>query len=327
MITILMHHNAYARMARDLAARMDRVRVVTMDREGLFHLQPGGEPVETPAPDVVYGSLDAWFQPKARAFIEGAMAAPRLRWFQSSSAGLDMPIFQQFGAKAEIFTSCHVQSEAMAEWALWQGLDFFRGGPRHRAQQARREWGRFDTREICNSNWLIIGFGSIGAAVGGRVRALGGRVTGVRRSGGTAPEADAIHAEVRPQDLASADVVLVCLPHSPQTAGMADAAFFAGMAEGALFLNLGRGTLVNEADLIAGLDRGKPAFAALDVTLIEPLPADSPLWSHPKVAITPHDSAHTPGTYRRTDALLLANLDRYLAGEPLANVQPKSRFA
>ena len=91
--------------------------------------------------------------------------------------------------------------------------------------------------------------------------------------------------------------------------------------------NLGRGQLIDEAALVSALDAGRPAFAALDVTVEEPLPEDNPLWRHPKIAITPHDSAATAATYIRADETFLDNLPRYLSGEPLRHVVPREMFA
>ena len=72
---------------------------------------------------------------------------------------------------------------------------------------------------------------------------------------------------------------------------------------------------------------GRPAFAALDVTRTEPMPADSPLWQHPKIAITPHDSSDTPGTVTGADDTFLANLALYLAGKPMKHLVDPAAFA
>lgn len=91
-------------------------------------------------------------------------------------------------------------------------------------------------------------------------------------------------------------------------------------------MNLGRGALVDEAALIEALDAGRPAHAVLDVTRIEPLPEDSPLWHHPKVTLTPHDSSETMGTTLRGDETFLTNLGNYLREEPLNHLVEKSVF-
>ena len=127
--------------------------------------------------------------------------------------------------------------------------------------------------------------------------------------------------------LGAADAVLLCLPHTPDTDNMADAAFFAAMKPGALFLNVGRGALVDEAALLAGLDAGRPGHAALDVVREEPLPDSSPFWPRSDVTLTAHIAARTEQSITRTDAVFLANLDKFLAGEQMAHEVTTSAFA
>ena len=100
----------------------------------------------------------------------------------------------------------------------------------------------------------------------------------------------------------------------------ANAAFFAAMKSTAMLVNVGRGMLVDEAALVHALDSGEIDHASLDVTAIEPLPEDSPIWTHPKITLTAHLSADTMGTAHRSDALFLDNLDRLLSGAPLRNL-------
>ncbi len=326
MKDILLRKHTFDRINDRLQPYKNQIRPITLDDDGVFASPWDGEKVGAPQPAIAFGNIDVWFRPKRREYIEAVMATPRLEWFQSGAAGIENPVLVAFGRKAEIYTTCHVQSEAMAEWALWAAFDFFREGPAHRAQQAVKSWGRIESREMHGSRWLIVGFGSIGKAIGWRVRALGGHVTGVRRSGGEAAEADRIVTSVSPEELGRADVVLLCMPHTPETERMADAAFFAAMNPDSLFMNLGRGKLVDEAALLAALDQGRPAFAALDVVVNEPLPADSPIWSHPKIMLTPHNSPATPGSIVRSDEVFLDNLGRFLAGEPLLHVADRAQF-
>ena len=325
MKTCLVHEKTYARIASRLKDIEHKLDVLIMTDEGRFYHAGSQVVTDKVEPEIVFGSLDCFFGPAARTFVTAVLNSDRLDWFQSPAAGIDNAVLKSIGKAARHYTTNHRQAEAMAEWALWAALDFLREGPVHRAQQEDGEWRRVRAREIAGSRWLIVGYGSIGQAVGTRVSALGGHVTGLRRSPGPAPGAHEIFpAGLVPDELPKADVVLLCLPHTPETEGMADEAFFSRMKPDALFMNLGRGALVNEEALIAALDKGCPAFAALDVTVTEPLPAESPLWHHPKIAITPHDSSDTIGTILRADETFVDNLHRYLKGEALNHlVDPK----
>lgn len=328
MNTCLLHARTFARLRPRLKGFSAALRFVTIDDAGKAHDAETSVALdELPPLDIAFGNSDAFFSPSVRDFMTAILKSPSLDWFQSAAAGIENPALVMIGQKAARYTTNHTQAEAMAEWALWQALDFFRDGRGHRAQQAASEWKRLGAREIRRSRWLIVGYGSIGQAVGRRVMALGGEVTGLRRSQGPAEGADRIvPPDALMAELPRADVVLLCPPHTPETEGMANAAFFAAMGPYALFLNLGRGALVDEDALMAALDAGRPAFAALDVTKVEPLPADSPLWRHPKIAITPHDSSDTPGTIDGADETFLANLARYLEGEPLQHLVDPSAF-
>lgn len=328
MKTCLLHARTFARLRPRLKGFSAAVRFVTIDDAGKAHEAETSQALDALPPlDIAFGNSDAFFSPAVRDYMTAILKSPSLDWFQSAAAGIENPALVMIGQKAARYTTNHTQAEAMAEWALWQALDFFRDGRGHRAQQAAGEWKRLAAREIRRSRWLIVGFGSIGQAVGRRVMALGGEVTGLRRSQGPAEGADRIvPPDALMAELPRADVVLLCPPHTPETEGMANAAFFAAMGPYALFMNLGRGALVDEEALVAALDAGRPAFAALDVTKVEPLPADSPLWRHPRIAITPHDSSDTPGTIDGADETFLANLARYLNGETLQHLVDPSAF-
>ncbi|MEL7454718.1 MAG: NAD(P)-dependent oxidoreductase, partial [Pseudomonadota bacterium] len=248
--------------------------------------------------------------------------------FQSSAAGTEHPILQAIGGKAEIYTSSHAQSDAIAEWVLWVGLDWFQRGGDRRAAQVRRDWKRIEFTEIGDTHWLIVGFGAIGRASAKRLRALGAHVTGVRRTVGPDPNADVM---VQPNDLhdclPAADAVLLCCPLTEETEEMANHDFFQAMKPGAFFANVGRGKLVDEAALLSALDTGQIAHAALDVVAVEPLPENNPIWSHPRITLTSHLAADTMGAARRTDDIFLSNLERFVAQQPLMGVVARSEFA
>lgn len=307
---LFLHHQTFARLEAGLKPFSDRLQPLLISDDGQF-----SQPPESMAglPIISYGTQEIYFSKAAPAFFKTLVEHPDLAWFQSSAAGLEHPLLQAIGRNAGRYTNSHAQSEGIAEWVLWAGLDYFQRGAERRAQQARRTWRRIPFRELSQTRWLIIGFGHIGQATGRRLRALGAHVTGVRRSAGDRPEADRMIGPEEVHDvLGTVDAVLLCLPHTPDTENLANAAFFAAMAPGSLFLNVGRGALVDEAALLAGLARGAPAHAALDVVREEPYGADGPFWTSESVTLTPHISAFTDGSKYRTDEIFLRNLAHFM---------------
>lgn len=316
MFQLLCHQATFSRIEENLKAYEHILKPVVMADDGSFKAAWSEEVVGAPDPQIVYGTTDAWFCPGVANFAGAVLKASDLKWFQSSAAGLEHPMLKAFGEKASIYTSGHAQSEAIAEWVLWAGFDFFGRGNERRAAQARAEWHRTSFREIASTHWVIVGFGEIGKSTARRLRALGASVTGVRRTPGPDKEADEIiHPGKLLEALPEADAVLLCCPITEETHGLAKAEFFAAMKDDALLLNVGRGGLVDEPALLAGLDEGKPAHAALDVVSEEPLPPDNPIWSHPKITLTAHTSAWTKGSSIRTDAVFLKNLDAFVKGD------------
>lgn len=323
----LCHAATFARIEDRLKRFGESLSPLVVSDDRSFTRPWGGQGNPDGEIEVVYATQDSYFSPAARDFFRYLIEAPRIGWFQSSAAGLDNPAFRPVGLKAGAFTSAHEQSPAIAEWVLRAGLDHFQGGPARRTAQAEERWDRTPFRELCETRWVIVGFGHIGRQTARLLRGLGAHVTGVRRSPGPDEDADAILSPDRMHAaLGEADGVLLCLPLSPETQKMADAAFFAAMQPGALFLNVGRGKLVDEEALLAGLDAGRPGHASLDVVATEPLPAGNPIWQHPQISLTPHISALTEAAKQRTDTLFLTNLEAYLSGGPLKNLIEKSVF-
>lgn len=325
MRQFLIHAKSFARIEERLKRFSDQISPLVLDDEG--HLKhPWGESEATGA--IAYGTQDAYFSPAVMTYFQTLIGFERLEWFQSSAAGTEHPMIQATGKKAELFSGSHEQSEAIAEWVLWAGLDYFQGGEARRRAQAEKNWTRLPFRELSSSRWLIIGFGAIGQACGKRLRALGANVTGVRRSGGTDAGADRIETPDKIQEhLPKADVVLLSLPLTDQTESMADAEFFSAMQSGSLFVNVGRGGLVDEPALLSALDGGKPARAYIDVVREEPLSAESTIWSHPGITLTPHISALTEESMIRTDGVFLENLEAFLSGASLRNAVDREVFS
>lgn len=324
MRKLLIHAKSFARIENDLKPHSDSISPLVLEDDGTLN-HPWGESEAVSA--IAYGTQDAYFSPAVVTFFKTMFELPQLDWFQSSAAGTEHPMIQATGKKAELFTSSHEQSEAIAEWVLWAGLDFFQCGKARRQAQAERNWTRLMFREVSSTKWLVIGFGAIGQACGKRLRALGADVTGVRRSGGQSDAADRIVTPDAVLDLLpDMDVVLLSLPLTDATEDLVDADFLNRMKRGSLLINVGRGGLVDENALLPALDSGKPEGAYLDVVREEPLPENSAIWRHPQIVLTPHISALTNGSMLRTDQVFLANLGKFLAGGELRNLVDPSEF-
>jgi len=168
---------------------------------------------------------------------------------------------------------------------------------------------------------LVAGLGGIGTEAARRLAALDMRIIGTRRSSREGPEfVDYVGLPHELHELAAqADFIVNALPLTPETKGVFDAEFFSVARRGSYFINVGRGKTVVTADLVAALESGQIAGAALDVTDPEPLPPAHPLWQMENVVITPH-VASRGGNRIRHIALAKENLRRFIAGDALLNV-------
>ena len=290
-----------------------------MQPDGSVVSGDGEVPREQVTPEVAWATSDL-FDPGAptRPFFGLLLRSMSLRWMQSSAAGVDAPIFGDLVRRGIRLTTSHVQSVSIAEHVLRVVLDHYQGAAQwHEAQRAQR-WERRDFREVAGTGWLVIGLGSIGAEVSLRARAFGAMVTGVRRQpDGNEPVDRMIGPDEVAGALSDADVVVLAAPATSATAHMVNDEFLGRMRPGSVLVNVGRGALVDEDALLRALDRGVPEAALLDVFATEPLPAGHPLWSHPRVTVTPHASASGTGRHARAADLFAANLASWVRGQPL----------
>jgi phosphoglycerate dehydrogenase-like enzyme len=239
---------------------------------------------------------------------------PGLKVVQTLTAGFDR-VRPHVPAGAVLCNARGVHDASTSEWVLAAILASIRQFQYFAAEQAAGRWSYRFTGCLAGKTVLIVGYGSIGQAV---ERRLGGFDVRVRRVARSAREGVSAAADL-PDLLPEADVVILLAPVTSETIGMADARFLSRMKDGALLVNAARGSLVVTADLVAEVTTGR-LFAALDVTDPEPLEPGHPLWDRPNVLITPHVGASTPVSWQTATAFVRAQVDRYIAGQPLANV-------
>lgn len=205
----------------------------------------------------------------------------------------------------------------IAEWVLAVVLAFEKQVPESWLHEPPEAWNRATLGEVAGKTLALVGIGAIGTEIARRALAFDMRVVALRRSSRPLPF-DAIEPAATLQDaVKDADHVVIAAPATPETHHLIDKAAFAEMKDGVHLVNIARGTLVDQDALIAALDGGKVARASLDVVDPEPLPAGHPLYTHPKVRLTPHISWSSPVTMPRTMEIFLDNLRRFRNGEPL----------
>lgn len=212
-----------------------------------------------------------------------------------------------------------VMSERMAGYVLGAVLYHQRQFGAYREQQRAQLWRQMMHRDIAEVRIGIMGLGPMGRASAALLARVGYDVAGWSRRPRSLPGVRSFAGDAEfAAFLARSDVLVCLLPLTPATRGILDRQVFDALPEGALVINAARGDHLIEADLIAALDAGRLGGAVLDVFSVEPLPADHPLWRHPKVLITPHvASLSNPATGA---AAIVATLRAVQAGQRPANV-------
>jgi phosphoglycerate dehydrogenase-like enzyme len=253
-----------------------------------------------------------------------AAKAAKLRFIQSISAGVDQYDKQVLAAHGIRLASAQgANANAVSEHGMALILAVARRIPEAVQNQQKRFWrgmiGDLTRREdeLGGKTLLVVGIGRIGGRLARLARAFDMRVIGVRRDPSAGAQgADEIHGfDALPSLWSRADIVALTCPLTPETTGLVNAEALAAMKPGAQLVNLARGKVVDEPALIEAMRAGHLSAAALDVTVEEPLPETSPLWTLPNVLITPHTGGETRAYEDAVIDLLLENLDRLWRGE------------
>jgi len=261
--------------------------------------------------------------------------AKKLLWIHSTAAGISQLMYPELRRSGVMVTNTSgISSVPMAEHTMGLILALARNFPDAVRYQQQAKWSQQELwdkpqhiGEVNGSLLLIVGYGSIGRELAKRARAFGMRVWGITRSG----KGDATLVErLLPisqlhEALPRADYVAIAAPDTAETKHLFGAEQIALMQRSARLINVSRGSLLDEAALLAALRKGDLSGAALDVTAVEPLPADSPLWGAPNLFITPHTSAISERLWQRETELFLKLLDEWFDGKELSNRVDLSR--
>lgn len=252
--------------------------------------------------------------------------APRLKWIQATSAGVDkMLTGALIDSPIQLTNVRGMHGSTISEFVLSMMFALGRELPRSIRHQATHTWERVTQRMLDGSTVGIVGVGGIGQEIARKAKALGMRTLGVKRN--TAQPVSYVDQLFAPgeidQMLMQADYVVLACPLTEETRGIINAETLTMMKPTAYLVNISRGEVVEEPALIDALRQGRIAGAALDVFTQEPLPEDSPLWELPNVIVTAHVAGSMADYMDRATAIFAENLRRFLAGETLNNLVDK----
>lgn len=281
---------------------------------------------------VAYGSKEIPVEPSEVSILLAWFIKPELlrkmtslKWIQSLGAGVD-PFFKEEEIIKNIILTRSVANlpRLMAQYTASVVIGDNIGFEKYRSNQAAKNWAWEPFSDIGRKIAVVIGTGSIGREIARSLKFFKIEVIGVNRSGHAVNSFDRIFPIMEiDAALASADYLIIAVPLTSETKGMIDIRRIGKMKKGALLCNIARGAVVVEKDLIEALDKGLIRRAVLDVFEREPLSAESPLWDHPRITITPHIAGVS-------DVELVAeefveNYKKYIKGEALLNIVDKDR--
>jgi glyoxylate/hydroxypyruvate reductase len=252
-----------------------------------------------------------------------AERAPRLRWIQMTSAGVEhIKPFDWLPKHVVMTNNSGVHSDKLGEFGITGVMMLNANVPVMTTNQRECRWEKAFGTSIKGKTVAVIGVGAVGGGVAKLAKALNMRVIGVRRGGGKHPHVDKMYRPAQlAQVMSQADFVVLALPLTEDTRNLVDRKALAAMKPGAGIVNVGRGATLDHAALIEGLESGHISGAVLDAHDPEPLPPNSKLWSTRNVIISPHTASADVNQYvPLTLDITLDNMRRYLHKKPLRNV-------
>jgi phosphoglycerate dehydrogenase-like enzyme len=247
--------------------------------------------------------------------------ATRLRWIQTTSTGVGQAVAQLGLRDREVLitTARGVHARPLAEFVFMALLAHWRGLRHLDAEQRAHRWERYCNEAVAGRTLVTVGAGDLARGCARVAKAFDMRVVAITRDPAKAQQHGALFDEIQPVAelhtvLATADAVVVTVPHTPATERLIGAAAFAAMRPGIAFVNIARGQVIDEAALIAALRSGRVGFAALDVATEEPLPPESPLWDLPNVLISPHSASTVTSENTAITDIFVHNLRCWMGG-------------
>ena len=257
--------------------------------------------------------------------VEHLQRATRLRWFQSTGAGVDSIVPVRERVRHIAVTNVRgIQGDLIADYVMggvtllhWDFRQLLRA-------QHEKSWSTRTVAPLADLTMGVIGLGAVGMTIARRAKSAGMTVLGSRQDT-TAPvdSVDRLFGSGRAELaelLAASDFVVLAVPATKETVGLIGTRELGAMRRTAFLINVARGNVVVETELVEALRSGAIAGAMLDVFEREPLPPDSALWDLPNVIVTPHMSGVPSDYVKRAFGVIAGNIQRFLDKEPLTNV-------
>ena len=270
--------------------------------------------------DLAVFSTDLWASGQGPSFFKVLLQAPQPKWLHVFAAGVDNPVFEEVRRRGiRLTNSAGSSATPIAQTVIMQILALCRGARGFAVAQSAHEWAEQDVFDVEGRTIGIVGLGSIGAEVARLAPHFGMRAIGIRRTPRGDEPCETWSTDRLHELLPIVNTLVLTAPRTPETVGMIGAKELALLPAGAHVVNVGRGQVIDESALVDALTSGHIGGAALDVFVVEPLPAESPLWDLPNVIITPHSSGNTPLATARAAEIFAENLGRFARGEALRN--------
>ncbi len=270
-------------------------------------------------------SLDFdWYAP-----ADMAASCPDLRWVQATNSGIGQFLRRTGLDHSDITftTAAGVHAVPLAEFALTGVLYFVKELPLLAERQAAHQWIKYTTRQLADRRAMVVGLGRVGRKVAEVFSAMGVEVWGVARDRNLelAHVARILDVDAMDALLPEVHAIVLCCPLTPQTEGLLDRRRLRLLPPGAIVVNIARGQVIDEPALIEALADGHLGGACLDVSAVEPLPPESPLWDMPNVLISPHSASTVDTENAALTDIFCDNLRRWLDGRALRNVYSRDK--
>jgi len=262
-------------------------------------------------------------------------SAPNVKWVQTTSSGVGQTVKNLGLQKSDIqiTTARGIHARPLTEFVFHALLSHFKQRSYLEQEQRAHRWERYCGTMVAGKTLAVIGAGGVGKQVMSVGRAFGMRIVALASPGSTRTAEDLgadqlyLSTELHTM-LAETDVLVLSMPHTPDTEGLINTKAISVMKRGVVFINIARGLVVDEDALIEALRSGHIGFAALDVFATEPLPANNPLWDLPNVLVSPHSASTVDEENQMITDIFCTNLQCFIEGrlDEMTNIFNKERM-